>query len=216
MSIPPRSPAQERWLQFFNRVVYQSLPAAYNAMDRFTLGAWWHLVRRALDYVPAGGRVLEVGFGPGRLQVELARKTDESHGLDLAMGMCRYTQRRLKANGLDSRILRGSAFALPYAGKVFDSVVSTFAFSGFPAGARALAEMYRVTAPGGRLVLIDIGLPTNGNRLGIYLARLWERMGDFLYDQPALMQAAGLGKIEYEEYGPGQHIRAVVGRKPEI
>ncbi|MBZ0295883.1 MAG: hypothetical protein K8L99_25210, partial [Anaerolineae bacterium] len=66
-----RSVSQERWLAFFNSVVYNSLTPLYNSIDWITFGAWWRLVRHALDYVPAETDVLEVGFGPGKLQVEL-------------------------------------------------------------------------------------------------------------------------------------------------
>jgi ubiquinone/menaquinone biosynthesis C-methylase UbiE len=128
--------------------------------------------------------------------------------------MCRFTQRRLHRLGLVSRLVRGSVFALPYPANTFDTVVSTFAFSGFPDGSKALAEMARVTSTGGRVVLIDIGLPANHNPLGVILARLWQSMGDFLYDLPQMMRAAGLELSVFEEYGPGDHIRAVVGQKP--
>ena len=117
-----RSTSQERWLRFFNRVLYDALAPAYDSMDVLTFGAWWRLVRRALDYVPPGGRVLEVGFGPGKLLVELARRADLCAGLDLAWGMCRFTQRRLRRAGLVSRVTRGSAFALPYPAGAFDVV----------------------------------------------------------------------------------------------
>lgn len=211
-----RSSAQERWLRFFNNTVYEFFAPAYNAMDWLTFGAWWRLLRRALEYVPTDGRVLEVGFGPGRLHVELARRADLCTGLDLAWGMCRYTQRRLQKAGLPSKIVRGSVFELPYPTNTFDVVVSTFAFSGFPEGADAMGEMGRVAAPGGRVVLVDIGLPSNGNRLGTALARLWERMGDFLYNQPELMREAGLEVTVFDEYGPGNHIRAIVGQKGDL
>jgi ubiquinone/menaquinone biosynthesis C-methylase UbiE len=127
--------------------------------------------------------------------------------------MCRYTQRRLRRTGLISRLVRGSVFALPYPSSTFDTVVSTFAFSGFPNGIRAMSELARVIVPGGNLVLVDIGLPGDKNRLGISLARLWERMGDFLYDQPLFMREAGLEVTYFEEFGPGDHIRVIVGQK---
>ena len=209
-----RIPSQERRLRFFNDVVYETFPAAYNAVDRLTFGAWWQLVRRALEYVPEGGRVLEIGFGPGRLHVELARRAGQCVGLDLAWGMCRFTQRRLHRAGLNSQIVRGSVFTLPYPGNLFDTVVSTFAFSGFPEGERAMGEMARVTAAGGCVVLVDMGLPRDRNRVGMFLARLWQYLGDFLYDQPLLMQEAGLEVTVFEEFGPGDHIRAIVGQKP--
>lgn len=211
--MPTRTMAQERWLRFFNQVVYATLAPAYDAMDWLTLGTWWRLVSRALDYVPAGAQVLEVGFGPGKLHAQLVRKARVRAGIDLARGMCRFTQRRLRRDGLPNHLVRGSAFALPFPTSSFDIVVSTFAFSGFPDGSDALREMARVMRPGGRVVIVDIGLPRDSNRAGIFWARLWEKMGDFLYDQPAMMLEAGLEVTTYEEFGPGSHIRAVVGAK---
>lgn len=209
-----RTPAQDRWLSFNNRVLYNTLAPLYNSMDWLTFGAWWRLVRHALDYVPDGERVLEVSFGPGKLQVELARRAALCAGIDLAWGMCRQTRPRLLKHKLPSRIAQANVFALPFPAASFDVVVSTFAFSGFPDSDRAMHEMARVTAPGGRVVLIDIGLPPDGNRVGTMLAHLWESMGDFLYDQPAIMTACGLTVSTCEAFGPGKHIFAVVGEKP--
>lgn len=213
MSAKDQRRITSRRLRFFNEFVYEALPAAYNAMDRLTFGAWWGLVRRALEYVPRGGYLLEIGFGPGRLHVELARRVEVCVGLDLAWGMCRYTQKRLKRAKLPPRLVQGNVFALPYANDTFTSLISTFAFSGFPNGEAALREMVRVTAVDGHIILVDIGLPSDGNLLGTSLARLWQLMGDFLYDLPTMMTEAGLTVITNEEYGPGKHIRVVVGQK---
>jgi ubiquinone/menaquinone biosynthesis C-methylase UbiE len=129
--------------------------------------------------------------------------------------MCRFTHDRLASQGLTPNITRGSVFALPYPTDAFDAVVSTFALSGMDEVQGALAEMVRVAAPAGRVVLVDIALPADGNRAGTFWARLWESMGDYLYDFPALMSAGGLKVTICEEFGPGRHIRAVVGEKQE-
>lgn len=168
---------------------------------------------RALECIPAGGQILEVGFGPGKLFAELARRPGTAIGLDLAMGMCRLTQRRLGRAGLTGRITRGDALELPYPSNTFDGVVSTFTLPGIQDGARAVREMFRVTDVGGRVVLVDIGLPSDGNLLGAFWARLWRRMGVILHDQVALMRQSGLTIVVYEEFGPGKHIRVMVGEK---
>jgi demethylmenaquinone methyltransferase/2-methoxy-6-polyprenyl-1,4-benzoquinol methylase len=212
-----RSAAQDRRLRFWNEIVYNLMAPVYNALDWLTLGTWWRLVRRALTYIPEKntGRILEVGFGPGKLHVELARRSPELHGIDLAEGMCRFTRRRMERAGLHStNIVRGSVVDMPYANDAFDVVVATFAFSGFPDGPAAMAEMIRVLAPGGRVVIVDIGLPLYGNAFGTFWARLWEWLGDFLYDIPAVMADGGLKVVACNEFGPGKHIRAVVGEKP--
>lgn len=200
-------------VEFYNRVLYNRLAPLYAALDWLTLGMWWRLVSRALEYAPPGGSVLEIGFGPGKLHAELARRPGTTSGLDLAIGMCRLTQQRLKQAGLISRLVRGDALALPYSDRMFDGVMSTFALPGIPDGAKAVQEMARVTSIGGRVVLVDVGLPGDGNPIGAFWACLWARMGIILYDQVTLMRQAELTISAYEEYGPGKHIRVVVGEK---
>lgn len=203
---------QDRWLRFWNHVVYRSLAPLYNALDVLTLGAWWRLVRRALDFVPSGDRVLEVGFGPGKLLAALANRSEYVVGVDLAMGMCRFAQRRLRRAGLVPRLVCGDARHLPFVSGSFDSTASTFALSGIPEVELVLLEQRRVISTGGRVVLVDIGVPSDGNLLGTTLARLWSRIGDYMHDQPSLLRAVGLESVECREYGPGRHIRVVVGQ----
>jgi len=215
-----RTEGQDRRLDWWNNVVYNTMVPVYNSLDWLTLGAWWALQRRALEHVrPAsGGRILEVGFGPGRLFVELARRFRPASldGIDLAEGMCRFTRRRMERAGLNGTVVRGSVYDMPYANASFDTVVTTFSFSGFRDGKQAMKEMARVTAPGGRVVIVDIGLPIDQNRIGTFWARLWEWCGDFLYHIPKVMEEeGGLIVSVMEEYGPGKHIRVVVGEKPK-
>ena len=215
MSDPRRTASQDRWLRFFNDVFYRRMAPAYDAMDLFTFGAWWRLVRHALEYVPDDGDVLEVGFGPGKLHLELARRAGRCTGLDYSPDMCRFARTRMLAAGLEASITRGTAHRLPFADGSFDSVVSTFALSGLSELDTVMAELARVLRPGGRVVVIDIALPKDGNPVGRSLARLWERMGDYLHDFPSIMEKAGLRESLDEEFGPGCHIRAVVGIKPD-
>lgn len=208
-----RSASQERWLNFWNSVLYNALAPFYDSLDWLTFGAWWKLVRRALEFVPPHQKVLEVGFGPGKLHVELTKEADFCIGLDLASGMCRFAQRRLLRQGLEDNITRGNALSLPYADDSFDTVVSTFALSGMPDGQNVIHEMARVLRTGGQIVLVDIGLPHDGNRFGRFWAKLWESMGDYLYNQVEMIENAGLSLTKFEEFGPGKHIRVIIATK---
>jgi ubiquinone/menaquinone biosynthesis C-methylase UbiE len=208
------TPRQLRWQRRLNNLLYDTLAPLYNAMDWLTFGAWWRLVRSALEHIPDHGDVLEVGFGPGKLQREISKRVDRCYGLDLSCGMCQLTKRRLRESGLPVRLTRGNALALPFPSESFDTVVSTFTHSGLPEGQVAILEMTRVLQAAGSLVMVDIGVPSDGNVLGTWLSRLWEAMGDVLYDQPELIRSAGLTITQYREFGPGRHIRLIVAERP--
>ena len=197
------------WNPFYDR-----LARFYDAIDWLTAGAAHRLRRRALRYLPPeGNRVLELGFGGGRLHSEMARGWWTA-GVDLAPGMAELTQRRLRDRGLSSHLAVASAMALPWADASFDAVVSTFAFSAFPDGESALAEMARVVKPGGRVVIVDAGESHDGNLMARLLAGAWTLIGDYIRDEGPLMEEQGLVGVKREEYGPWSHIHAVVGIRP--
>jgi ubiquinone/menaquinone biosynthesis C-methylase UbiE len=66
------------------------------------------------------------------------------------------------------------------------------AFTGYPAAQPALTELLRVLKPQGRLVMVDINIPTNGNWRGMALARAWTATGDILRNMGVLFQQHGL------------------------
>jgi len=196
----------------WNRV-YDRLAWLYDAVDWFTGNTTHRLRQRALPYLPlAGSRVLEVGFGSGRLHLELAAQY-ELAGLDRAPGMARLARRRLAARSLKSGLCIGSVVALPWRNETFDAVLSTFAFSAFPDAEAALDEMVRVTRPGGRVVIVDAGEASDGNLMAHLLARTWSALGDYMRDEVPLMNARGLAVLR-EEYGPGGCVHVVVGIRP--
>ena len=193
---------------------YDRLAPLYDAIDWLTVGVTHRLRRRALRYLPPeGSRVLEVGFGGGRLQAEMAQRW-QTAGVDLAPGMAQLTQGRLNQQGRSSHLAVGSAMALPWADAAFDAVVSTFAFSAFPDGEGALEEMVRVVRPGGRVIIVDAGESRDGNLMARLLAGTWALIGDYMRDEGPLMERQGLVGVKREEYGPWNHIHAVVGIRP--
>jgi SAM-dependent methyltransferase len=122
----------------------------------FFLGQWRLWQRAAIPHL-RGKRVLEIGMGTGNLQIDMARAGFEVWGIDLSRQMLR--QARLKARRLGLRpfrVCRARAEALPFPEAAFDSLVSTFP-SEYIARAETLAELARVLAPGGTLVIVPGG-----------------------------------------------------------
>lgn len=204
---------RETLQQRFWNPVYDRLAALYDAVDWFTGNTTQRLRRPALRYLPpAGARILEIGFGTGRLHVELAKRYRMS-GLDLAPGMIALTRQRLTARGLTSELKNGSVYTIPWPDAHFDAVLSTFAFSAFSDGTAALDEMIRVVRPGRAIIITDAGEAADGNLFAHGLAKLWELLGDYMRDEVPLMKSRGL-QVKREEYGPWHCVHCVSGTKP--
>ena len=111
----------------------------------------------AISQVRAGDSVLDVGSSSGYLARKLAAvvgPTGSVTGVDPASAAIAYAQRR----ALPAMTFTvGVAQALDLPDASFDVVTCTLAMHHIPARKRAAAvsEMYRVTRPGGRLVIAD-------------------------------------------------------------
>lgn len=94
-----------------------------------------------------GKRVLEAGCGTGLVLGRLARVAREAHGFDLSLGMVNKARER----GLS--VAMGSVTQVPFRDDSFDFVCSFKVLAHVPDIKLALAELARVTRPGGTLVL---------------------------------------------------------------
>jgi ubiquinone/menaquinone biosynthesis C-methylase UbiE len=109
--------------------------------------------RRAL-LASARGRVLELGAGTG---LNLAHYPAVSQLVltEPDAAMRGRLERRVAQSGRAARVVAASAEALPFADGAFDTVVSTLVLCSVQDVGAALAEVRRVLAPGGRLLLIE-------------------------------------------------------------
>lgn len=206
--------------RLFNLNSFYDWLAPFYASAMNLLPVWRRYTEAVLPELPAEGSILEIGPGPGVLLEKLATRSPVAVGCDLSAGMLRQAARRLQRGHLPIRLARGDALALPFASNSFDAVTTTFALSAIPDGLGAVKEMARVLHgrggedhQGGLLALVDAGYPDDGNLLGRGLAKLWELGGDTMRDEAALMEAAGLEVIRRQEFGVGDSIRLVVGRR---
>jgi len=158
------------------------------------LPIWKTWLKRALPHI-RGRRVLEVSFGTGYLMTHYADQF-EVYGIDFNARMVSVAMKNLRQVRLSANLRQGTVEDLPYEDGFFDTVVSTMAFSGYPDGTTAMAEMRRVLASGGRLVLIDINFPADRNWIGTRLTRCWQLSGDIIRDMDRILVAHG---FDYED-----------------
>lgn len=111
-------------------------------------------------------RVLDVGCGRGAVLLLAAQRltSGKATGIDLwqkqdqSGNALEATQRNAKAEGVNVELHTGDMRALPFADASFDVIVSSLAVHNVPDAegrAKAVKEMLRVLAPGGRLLLAD-------------------------------------------------------------
>lgn len=140
--------------------------------DPVEAAAWREALRTALPSPPAS--VLDVGAGTGALALLVAELGYGVTALDLSEGMLERAREKATARGLDLGFVVGSA-AEPPAGP-FDAVLERHVLWTLPDPAAALAAWHRVTAPGGRLVLLEAiwgreDLPARARRAVTPIAR---------------------------------------------
>ena len=137
--------------------------------DLLSAGSRQAILKATLDAADLrlGERFVDVGCGTGELAMMAARivssgsrpGTGEAIGIDATPGMIEIARQRAgRADGA-VRFELGVAEALPLPNGTVQAVASTFFFHHLPTEVKreAIREMWRVLAPGGRLVIADYG-----------------------------------------------------------
>src|SRR4051794_21891958 len=106
-----------------------------------------HVVERAA--IAPGERVLDIACGTGNAALLAAAAGARVTGLDSAARLVDVARERVP----DAEFVVGDALELPFEDGAFDVVLSVFGVIFVPDPARAIAEIVRVLAPGGRAVL---------------------------------------------------------------
>jgi SAM-dependent methyltransferase len=113
-----------------------------------------HRIALEMLAISPGDTVLDVGCGPGNFSRDFARAADEGLviGLDASETMLAAAVREVGPESL--AYVRGDAHALPFGDECFDAVCCFAALYLIEDPMRALDEIARVIAPGGRVALL--------------------------------------------------------------
>jgi demethylmenaquinone methyltransferase/2-methoxy-6-polyprenyl-1,4-benzoquinol methylase len=127
---------------------------------------WRKLVRDAIAPRP-GEQVLDLAAGTATSSVPLAAAGASVVAADFSQGMLQQGARRLcDAASLPAdvrqriRLVAADGLRLPFPDRSFDAVTISFGLRNTADPARCLAELARVTRPGGRLVVCEFSVPT--------------------------------------------------------
>jgi SAM-dependent methyltransferase len=193
---PPPSSQQHfliSFLRLFFKLLYHQFAWTYDLVASIvSLGAWQSWVQSVLLYID-GPRTLELGFGPGHLQVGLHRKGITVYGLDESSQMGQITHRRLNGLDLFPNLVRGHAQTLPFSNECFHQVVMTFPAEFF-LNQTSYTEIHRVLIAGGKAVILPVAWITGRKPLERLVAWLNRITGEAPeWDEKALEPLKKIG-----------------------
>jgi demethylmenaquinone methyltransferase/2-methoxy-6-polyprenyl-1,4-benzoquinol methylase len=143
------------------RDVFESVAGKYDVMNDLMSGGMHRLWKRfaiAISGVKAGSQVLDIAGGTGdlaRLYAKAAGPTGRVVLTDINGAMLRAGRDKLLDAGLVLPVVQCNAEALPFASRSFDCVSIAFGLRNVTHKENALAEMRRVTRPGGVTLVLE-------------------------------------------------------------
>lgn len=144
-----------------------------NDLQSFGLHRNWK--RRVVDLakVTPDARALDLCCGTGDIAFALAQRGANVTGLDFSAQMLEVAAaRHAKNKSSNLAFVQGDATQLPYADNSFDIVTVGYGLRNLASWQRGIEEMFRVAKPGGRVIVLDFGKPSNALWRGIYFAHL--------------------------------------------
>lgn len=109
-------------------------------------------------------QVLDVACGTGDFTIEIARKAapgSKITGIDLSEGMMKIGREKIASAAVEATLEYGDCEALTYADYSFDRITVGFGVRNFEHLELGLKEMYRVLKKGGKLVILELSIPSN-------------------------------------------------------
>ncbi len=153
--------------------MFDGIAARYDLLNRLnSLGldrGWRRAAAEALAPAAAAGRpprMLDVASGTGDLAIAMARRFPSAvvDGVDASAAMTSIGREKVERAGLADRVTlaAGDARDLGFPDRCFDAAAIAFGIRNVPDRPRALRELARVTRPGGRVAVLELGEPPAG------------------------------------------------------
>jgi len=148
-----------------------------------------------LERLGSGGVVADVGTGTGRLLPELGARATRIIAVDGSQAMLDRARDAAALAGAAVDLRLGDIEHLPLADSEADQALAHMVLHHAPDPARTLAELARVVAPGGKILVGDF-LPHGNQWMRDELADQWLGLSE--HDMRAWLAAAGLAEITFE------------------
>ena len=151
------------------REMFDGIAPSYDRLNHLmSLGVdrWWR--KRALKEVVDGSvqQILDVACGTGDSTIAIAQAAGSGSrvtGVDISEGMMALVMEKAAHEGVHDRIRLKVADGenLPFEDGSFHRVTCAFGIRNFEHKAKGLQEFLRVLKPGGKAVILELGVPEN-------------------------------------------------------
>jgi len=147
--------------------MFDAIAGRYDLLNDILSGGQVRLWRRAVARITGarpGDRVLDLAAGTGTSSLSFTATGADCVACDFSLGMLRVGRSRQESGPSEGRgrlgYVAGDALRLPFRDASFDAVTISFGLRNVASPSAALAEMRRVTRPGGRLVVCEFSTIT--------------------------------------------------------
>jgi ubiquinone/menaquinone biosynthesis C-methylase UbiE len=172
-------------------------------MNKITLGREDALrtMTVTLAQIKPGDCVLEIGCATGTLSLAAKRQagaTGSVSGIDIIPGMIEVSRNKAAQAKLDVTFQLGNIEDIPFPNEYFDVVMCSFMIFHMSEKVRnkGIKEIYRVIKPQGRLLVLDLALPTQPASRRILKLLLGFMLKHDLEELQPIMESSGFSQIE--------------------
>ncbi|MCH8536141.1 MAG: bifunctional demethylmenaquinone methyltransferase/2-methoxy-6-polyprenyl-1,4-benzoquinol methylase UbiE [Alkalimonas sp.] len=175
--------------------VFDSVAAKYDVMNdlmSFGIHRLWKRFTIDCSAVRPGQKVLDLAGGTGDLTALFSKRVGPSGKVvlaDINASMLAVGRDKLRDQGLVDNIeyVQANAEALPFADNSFDIITIGFGLRNVTNKDAALASMFRVLKPGGRLLVLEFSKPQSElltKAYDLYSFKLLPKMGQLIANDP--------------------------------
>ncbi|MHA7003063.1 bifunctional demethylmenaquinone methyltransferase/2-methoxy-6-polyprenyl-1,4-benzoquinol methylase UbiE [Aeromonas schubertii] len=171
--------------------VFHSVAAKYDLMNdlmSFGIHRLWKRFTIDCSGVRKGQRVLDLAGGTGDLTAKFSRIVGETGQVvlaDINDSMLKVGRDKLRNLGISGNVafVQANAEALPFPDNHFDLITIGFGLRNVTDKEKALASMFRVLKPGGRLLVLEFSKPESEVMVklyDLYSFKLLPKMGEIV------------------------------------
>jgi demethylmenaquinone methyltransferase/2-methoxy-6-polyprenyl-1,4-benzoquinol methylase len=189
------------------RGVFDSVASRYDLMNDLMSGGlhrYWKRYTCALARVRPGAQVLDLAGGTGDLARLFARDAGPTGRVvlsDINHAMLAEGRDKLIDRGVVLPVVQCNAEALPFADRTFDAVSIGFGLRNVTRKDRALAEMRRVTRPGGAVLVLEF-------------SRVWQPLAP-LYDWYSFNVLPRVGRVVANDEASYRYLAESIRMHPD-